>query len=121
MTDSPAALKIRTKQFALDVLDFSRELPAVGRVSLLERQLLRSATAVGANYRAACRSRSRAEFISRIGVVLEEADESAFWLELLTEQPGLRRPDVAARLLDEANQLTAIFAASRITAGQNRD
>ena len=75
----------------------------------------RAATGVGANYRAACRSRSDAEFAARIGVVLEEADESAFWLEILTED-GISKKQQTIDLLDEANQLTAIFAASSITA-----
>ena len=82
------------------------------------RQLSRSATAVGANYRSACRARSDAEFAARIGVVLEEADEAAFWLEIVTEGDFSKQPQ-ALRLLDEANQLTAIFAASSITARRN--
>jgi len=108
-------LKARTKRFALDVLSFRRTLPATDDAADIGRQLLRSATAVGANYRSACRSRSDAEFVARIGIVLEEADESAFWLEIVTEG-GLSSYLEATRLLDEANQLTAIFAASSITA-----
>ena len=108
-------LKARTKRFALDVLAFRRTLPATDEASDIGRQLSRSATAVGANYRSACRSRSDAEFAARIGVVLEEADESGFWLEIVTEG-GLSKGSQALHLLDEANQLTAIFAASTITA-----
>jgi len=108
-------LKARTKRFALDVLSFRRTLPATDEASDIGRQLSRSATAVGANYRSACRSRSDAEFAARIGVVLEEADESGFWLEIVTEG-GLSKGSQALHLLDEANQLTAIFAASTITA-----
>ena len=108
-------LKSRTKRFALDVLAFRRTLPATDEASDIGRQLSRSATAVGANYRSACRSRSDAEFAARIGVVLEEADESGFWLEIVTEG-GLSKGSQALHLLDEANQLTAIFAASTITA-----
>jgi four helix bundle protein len=78
-------LKARTKRFALDVLSFRRTLPNTDAASDVGRQLSRAATGVGANYRAACRARSDAEFAARIGVVLEEADESAFWLEILTE------------------------------------
>jgi four helix bundle protein len=92
-------MKARTKRFALDVLSFRRMLPATDEAADVGRQLSRAATGVGANYRAACRSRSDAEFAARIGVVLEEAD-------------GL----TALHLLDEANQLTAILAASSITA-----
>jgi four helix bundle protein len=108
-------LKARTKRFALDVLAFRRTLPATDEGADIGRQLSRSATGVAANYRAACRSRSDAEFAARIGVVLEEADESAFWMEIVTEA-GLSKQSQALRLLDEANQLTAIFAASSITA-----
>ena len=108
-------LKARTKRFALDVLSFRRMLPATDEAADIGRQLSRAATGVGANYRAACRSRSDAEFAARIGVVLEEADESAFWMEIVTEGRISRAPR-AMELLDEANQLTAIFAASSITA-----
>ena len=121
MTNSPEAMRSRTKTFALDVLEFARGLPASDSLIDIQRQLTRSATAVGANYRSACRARSRAEFIARIGVVLEEADESAFWFEILVEQPSaLDRPRALA-LLEEANQLTAILAATRISASQGRE
>jgi four helix bundle protein len=108
-------LKTRTKRFALAVLSFKRTLPATDDASDIGRQLSRSATGVAANYRAACRSRSDAEFAARIGVVLEEADEAGFWMEIITES-SLSTTVQALRLLDEANQLTAIFAASSITA-----
>lgn len=112
-------LKARTKRFALDVVTLTRCMPENDANRALGRQLLRSATSVGANYRTACRARSRAEFVARIGVVLEEADESAFWLELFAEQPGLEeRRSRLMQLLNEANQLTAIFAATRITASR---
>ena len=108
-------LKARTKRFALDVLSFRRTLPVTDEAADIGRQLSRSATGVAANYRAACRSRSDAEFAARIGIVLEEADESALWLEILTED-NLSKGPQAVVLLNEANQLTAIFAASSITA-----
>jgi four helix bundle protein len=108
-------LKARTKRFALEILSFRRTLPATTDAADIGRQLSRAATAVAANYRAACRSRSDAEFAARIGVVLEEADESAFWLEIVTED-RMSMQEKAFTLLDEANQLTAIFAASSITA-----
>ena len=92
-------------------------LPATDAATDIGRQLSRAATSVGANYRAACRARSDEEFAARIGVVLEEADESSFWLEIVTED-GISKCQLAFRLLDEANQLTAIFAASSITVGQ---
>ena len=116
MNERADALKQRTKKFALDVLALGRAFPGDDQSRDIGRQLARSATSVGANYRAACRSRSRAEFIARLGVVLEEADESAFWLELVAEIRVSNGPRVH-ELLDEANQLCAIFTASSITAG----
>src|SRR3982074_2620822 len=93
-------LKARTKRFALDILSFGRTLPAGDEAADIRRQLSRAATGVAANYRAACRSRSDAEFAARIGIVLEEADESAFWMEIVTED-GLCRQQQALTLLDE--------------------
>ena len=78
-------LKARTKQFAIQVIKLVRVLPRNEESRVIGRQLLRSATSVAANYRAVCRSRSKAEFISKIGIVVEEADESVFWLELLVD------------------------------------
>lgn len=111
------ALKQRTKQFALDVFAFVRTLPSNDMTSVVSRQMLRAATGVGSNYRAACRARSRADFVSKIGIALEEADESGFWLELVAEG-NLSSSKVVYELLEEANQLSAIFAASRITAAE---
>jgi len=108
-------LKARTKRFALDILSFRRTLPVGDEAADIGRQLSRAATAVAANYRSACRSRSDAEFAARIGVVLEEADEAAFWLEIVTEHRLSDSPH-ATTLLGEAQELTAIFAASSITA-----
>jgi len=79
---------------------------------------VRSGTSVGSNYRAACRGRSRAEFIAKLGIVEEEADESAFWLELIIEA-GLLKESRVQPLLDEANELTRIMAGSRLTASKN--
>jgi len=118
MNEKAEALKKRTKRFALDVLAFVRTLPGTDEAKIIARQLIRSATGVGANYRATCRSRSKAEFVARIGVALEEADESAFWLEIITEgRIATSKP--AFRLLDEADQLSAILAASSITASES--
>jgi four helix bundle protein len=109
------ALKDRTKQFALRVIRLSRALPASPEARVIGGQLLRSATSVAANYRAVCRARSRAEFLAKLGIVIEEADESALWLELLADAQV-----VPERLLidlkSEANQLVAICNASRTTA-----
>jgi four helix bundle protein len=108
-------LKKRTKNFALRILKLVAALPETVQCRTVGGQLVRAGTSVGSNYRAACRSRSRAEFIARIGVVLEEADESAFWLELIIE--GQLLPEKLVQpLLDEANVLTSIMASSRITA-----
>ena len=105
-------LKSRTKGFALRVLKLVDVLPDTRSARVLAGQLGRSGTSVGANYRAACRSRSTAEMISKLSIVEEEADESAFWLELLGDH-GLMSVDKLAALLDEAGQLTAIMVASR--------
>ena len=108
-------LKDRTKRFALRILKLSAALPPTIEGNIIRGQLVRAGTAVGANYRAACRGRSRAEFAAKIGVVEEEADESAFWLELIIEGSFLERARVSP-LLNEANELTKIMASSRITA-----
>ena len=112
-------LKERTKQFSLRVMKLVGALPKtiVGRA--IGNQLVRSGTSVGANYRAACRGRSKAEFIAKLGTVEEEADESAFWMELIVED-GLMAPDLVTDLHHEAEELTAIMVASKKTARQNR-
>jgi four helix bundle protein len=112
--DSPEQLRDRTKAFAIRIVRLFRALPSRRDAQVIGTQLLRSGTSVAANYRAACRSRSRAEFISRLGVVVEEADESLFWLELLGET-GIIAQGRLRELLKEANELTAIFTATRQT------
>ena len=107
-------LKQRTKAFALRVIKLVNSLSKELAARRLGDQLLRSGTSVAANYRAACRARSRADFVSKLGIVEEEADESALWMELLTKSGLILLPRVA-KLLDEANQLTAIIVASRKT------
>jgi four helix bundle protein len=118
MNPEAEALKRRTKRFGLDVLAFVRTLPHTDEARDIGGQLRRAGTAVASNYRATCRSRSQVEFVAKIGVALEEADESALWLEIIIED-GMSRVPMALHLLDEANQLSAIFAASRITASQS--
>lgn len=108
-------LRARTKRFALRILCMYRALPAKEEARILGRQVLRSGTSVGANYRAACRARSRAEFIAKLGIVLEEADETVFWLELLLEGGIVKHENLDA-LLKEAEELTAIFVTSLRTA-----
>jgi four helix bundle protein len=112
-------LKQRTKQFSLRVIHLCESLPSKPSARVIGNQLLRCATSVGANYRAARRARSNADFVSKIGIVLEEADESVYWLELLKDS-GLIVEDKLASLLQEAEELVAIFAASRITASGKR-
>jgi four helix bundle protein len=101
-------LKKRTKKIALNVIDLIGKLPKNNVCNVLGNQLLRSGTSVAANYRALCKARSRADFISKIGIVEEEADESLFWLELFDESGQIKR-DVLKNLLKEADELTAIF------------
>ena len=108
-------LKGRTKSFALRVIRLIEALPQTRTADVIGRQLLRAATSVGANCRAACRARSQAEFASKIGVVEEEADECAYWLELIVESDLLPAAKVQD-LLAEANELGAIFVASARTA-----
>jgi four helix bundle protein len=112
-------LKERTKQFALRVMRLVDALPNTPKGRVMENQLVRSGTSVAANYRAACRGRSRAEFISRIGVVEEEADETALWLELIIADKILTDKKILP-LLTEANELIAIMAASYISATRNK-
>src|ERR1700704_3779956 len=97
-----AELKARTKEFALRVIKLVDALPNTVKGRAIANQIMRSATSVGANYRAACRARSRAEFIAKIGVVEEEADETAFWLELIIDA-GIRSRRQTGQLLKEAN------------------
>ncbi len=107
-------LKKRTKEFALRVINLTNALPNTYAGKVLANQLLRAGTAVGANYRAALRARSTPDFINKIGVVLEESDESAYWMELIIETKILPESRVSS-LLQEANELTAIFAATHKT------
>jgi four helix bundle protein len=108
-------LRTRTKAFALRIIRMSQALPRNREANVILNQVLRSATGIAANYRAAGRSRSKAEFIAKIGVVVEEADETVFWLEMLVDS-GIVRPEKLANLQTEATELVAIFTASRKTA-----
>jgi four helix bundle protein len=112
LTLGPEELRRRTKKFALRVIKLYRALPRTEEARVLGKQILRSGTSVAANYRSACRARSRADFVSKIGISLEEADETAFWLKLLVEA-GIVRNDRLEGLLTETNELVRIFAASK--------
>ena len=115
MDHKAEALKARTKTFALRIIRVVRFLPHGNEGRIIGYQLLRAGTSVAANYRAVCRARSRPEFLAKLSIVIEEADESAFWLELLVES-GLISEAKLKDLKSEANQLVAIFNASRVTA-----
>jgi len=117
--ESKREMKSRTKEFALRVIRLVQALPRGQMADVLGKQLLRSGTFVGANYRAACRAKSRADFISKMGIVEEEADESMYWMELLIES-RLVRHDHVANLLDEADQLVAMTVSSIQTARSNK-
>ena len=108
-------LKARTKKFAIRVIRLFKALPNRPAEQVVGKQALRAGTAVAANYRAACRARSKPEFVAKIGVVSEEADESVFWLELMVES-GLVKAKLMEALLKEARELSAIFTASYNTA-----
>lgn len=113
-------LKQRSKKFALSIVALFQTLPISDEARVLGKQVLRSGTSVAANYRATCRSRSKAEFIAKIGVVVEEVDETVLWLEMLTES-GIVSPAETDALLKEGNETLAIFAASYNTAKFGRD
>jgi four helix bundle protein len=103
--------KRRTKQLALATIDLTSKLPQGRASDVLARQLLRSGTSVGANYRAACRSRSTADMVSKLGLVEEEADETSYWLELI-QDAGLALPTAVEPLLNESNEILAMTVAS---------
>ena len=111
-------LKVKTKQFAKQVIGLCRSLPETRDGRLIGNQLFRSGTSIGANYRAACRARSKADFISKLGIALEEADESLYWLEIL-EETQVVQPTITAPLKREAASLVAILVASLNTSKQN--
>ncbi len=111
-------LKQRTKEFVLRILKLVDTLPNRVSARVLANQIARSGTSVAANSRAACRGRSKAEFISKLGIAEEEADETELWLELI-EEHGLVAASKLSALRKEAGELTAIIAASKITAARN--
>ena len=118
MNEQAELLKERTKRFALAVIALVRTLPTGEPARTVGSQLTRSATSVGANYRSACRARSHADFVAKIALVEEEADESAYWLEI-AKASNLVSTTAVEPLLKEAGELTAIFARSTMTARQS--
>jgi four helix bundle protein len=115
-----AELRDRTKDFAVRVITVADEIPRRLSTEILVKQLVRCATSVGANYRATCRARSHSEFVSKMQIVQEEADESQYWLELLFQIGALKESEFRP-LEKEASELTAIFTASAATARKNKN
>lgn len=113
--DKHQELRRRTKDFALRIMRMCRTIPSTRETNMINNQILRSATGIAANYRAVGLARSKAEFISKLGIVLEEADETVFWLELLSDS-GIIPASKLRELMAEGNELVAIFLASRKTA-----
>lgn len=111
MSEQAKEIQRRTREFGLRVIRLIRSLPKEVIASTISKQLLRSATSVGANYRAACRARSSAEFRAKLGICEEEADETIYWIELLTDADLVKRERVEP-LLQEANELLSIIVAS---------
>ena len=119
MTSQTEVLKKRTKCFAIRIVKLFKALPRSEEARVIGKQLLRSGTSVAANYRAVCRSRSKAEFVAKLGIVVEETDETVFWLELLSDAGVVAAARIHA-LLREGNELLAIFAASQEPRVQNQ-
>jgi four helix bundle protein len=118
--DPSPDLKLRTKTFALKVLATLKGVEKTSESDILKRQIIRSATSIGANYRAACRARSKPDFISKIKISLEEADETQYWLELFFELQ-LIEEKIFIELYKEADELIAIFVTSAKTAQQRKE
>ena len=112
-------MKNRTKQFALRVIHLSQSLPHTREADVLARQLMRSGTSVAANYRAACVARSLAEFKSKLSIVIEECDESIFWMEMLVDA-GFVKKDLLECLMQEATELLYIFSTARKKASASK-
>jgi four helix bundle protein len=112
-------LKRRTQKFSIDIIKFIEELPRKRSLDVLSSQLIRCATSIGANCRSACRGKSTADFINKIIIVEEEADESIYWLELMEESGFINSINISA-LKKEANELTAIFTAISKTAKEKQ-
>jgi len=104
-------LKARTKSFSLSIIDLVEKLPITAASKIVSYQIAKSGTSVGANYRAVCRARSNKEFIAKMEIVLEESDETLFWLEIITEKEWLEKT-LTEPICKEANELTSIFVSS---------
>jgi four helix bundle protein len=113
-------MKARTKKFALRVIRLVESLPDTKTANVIGNQLLRSGTSVGANYRAACRAKSTADFISKLSIVEEENDESIYWMELLIESETVRE-NLLQNLMKEADEILSIVVSSIKTSKENRN
>lgn len=113
-SDFVARFRDRTKRFVVDTIKLYRSLPKTEEARIIGKQLLRSSSSVGANYRAACRARSQAEFHSKISIVIEEADESIFWMEILVDSEIINKQDVAF-LMNEGNEILKVTSSARKT------
>ncbi|HTK21099.1 MAG TPA: four helix bundle protein [Mucilaginibacter sp.] len=107
----------RTKKFVVDNIKLYRSLPKTEEAKIIGKQLLRSSSSVGANYRAACRARSQAEFHSKISIVVEEADESIFWMEVLIEAEVVQKPQIIT-LMNEADEILKVTSSARKTVSE---
>ena len=112
-------LKKRTKKLAVDVIDFCSSLKDVKASGVVTYQLVKSSSSVGANYRAACRARSKKEFYSKICIVVEEADETEYWLEIIKEAELTNKADELNRLIAESNEITKIMSKAKDTTYKN--
>ncbi|MCB9328269.1 MAG: four helix bundle protein [Lewinellaceae bacterium] len=106
-------LKVRTKLLAVDIIKFCDSLKSCKASAVITYQLVKSATSIGANYRAACRARSEAEFFSKICIVVEEADETEYWLEIIKDSNLHTETDELQRLLHETNEITRIMTKAK--------
>ncbi len=113
-------MKARTKQYALRVIRLVQSLPKNLVTEVLGKQLLRCGTSVGANYRSACRAKSTADFVHKLSIVEEEADESIFWIELLVESQSIKE-NLVTSLMDEGNQILSIIVSSIKTSKEKRN
>ena len=111
-------IKKRTKKLAIRIIEFCDSLPRQTKYFVIEKQLIRSATSVGANYRSACRGKSKADFIAKLGIVEEEADETLYWLELIVELDNQFREKITP-LYKEMNEILSIVVTSKKTARKN--
>ncbi len=109
----------RTKKFVIDNIKLFRLLPKTEEAKIIGRQLLRSSSSVGANYRAVCRARSQAEFYAKLSIVVEEADESLFWMEVLVEAELVKQTEISP-LMNEANEILKVVSTARKSVSDNK-